>query len=145
MYPKLTRSMPTIRVTTALIMVVAAPSCTKDLIFATHTTLGVEVKGKDGIPTSVMLAYERYEGAIIPVQPGDENASAHSVLGSINATQKPFAVSVKQVFATGEAADIAAKTEKNAADDGKRGPLSNALDAAAAEIGTRTEGSSDNG
>ena len=139
---------PTVRLTAMLIVVIPVAGCTKDLVFATYTTVGVEVTGMDGIPTSVKLAYKRFEGAIIPVDPTDEDSPAHSVLATINTKQVGFGVHVNQVFATGEAARLAAEAEKNAALEGERGPMSNALSAAAEEIKKAkkpVEGGSNNG
>ena len=102
--------------------------CAKDLLFMTYTTLGVELTGQGNIPTSVRLAYKRFEGAVIPVDP-KTGAEALSVLASIDAEQSLWTVRVNEVFATGEAAKTAATTESMYAAAGEPGPVAAAIEA----------------
>ncbi len=90
-----------------LVPALLLPGCARDLIFTTYTTVGVEVKGTNNIPTAMRLAYKRFEGAIVPVQL-NKPGNAHSIFAGMEVKQHGFRVQVAQVFATGEAAILAA-------------------------------------
>lgn len=86
--------------------------CGRDLIFTTYTTVGVEVKGVNNIPTALRLGYKRFEGAVVPVDlkardAQEKHLPAHSIFAGMEVEQKAFGVRVAQVFATGEAAKAA--------------------------------------
>lgn len=105
--------------------------CARNLLFSTYTTLGFELQARGTMPTALRLAYKRFEGAIIPVDVGDVTVpEAHSVLASFDANQTWFqGIRITQVFATGAAAELAARTEREAAEKGMRGPISSLVHA----------------
>jgi hypothetical protein len=88
-----------------LALVVAATlgaGCKNRLVFATHTSLGLDVSGTAQVPDKVSLSYNRYEVAIVPRK---TNGEAHSVFGGMDADMKFFGgQTIKQTFATGKAA-----------------------------------------
>ncbi len=99
-----------------IVLAAMGTGCGRDLVFTTYTTLGVEIKGVNNVPTSLRLAYKRFEGAIIPVDlkatDHDDNqahAPAHSIFAGMDVQQGGFGVKVAQVFASGKAATNAAK------------------------------------
>lgn len=106
-------------------------------MFATYTMFGVEIKGEGITPTAIRLAYKRFEGAVVPVDASaKDDVKAHSVLAGIQAEQDLWVVRINQVFATGEAARIAATTEVAAAKAKTTGPIGSALSAVRREGGT---------
>lgn len=109
-----------------VILLLPLAGCARNLIFSTYTTIGFELKGESEIPTSVRLAYKRFAGAVVPVDPQLDDP-AHSVVAIIDAEQSWWRVRVNQVFATGAAADQAAHTEKNAAAAQMPGPIASAV------------------
>jgi len=96
-------------------LVICVSGCGRHLIFTTYTTIGVEVKGVNNVPTALRLAFKRFEGAVVPVDPSerDENGNEremHSVVSGLDFKQSAFRTQVAQVFATGDAATIAASS-----------------------------------
>ncbi len=80
--------------------------CKDRLVFVTHSSVGLDVSGTAQLPNKVSFSFERYEGAIVPRK---TNGEAHSVYGGMDADMTWFSGhSIKQTFATGEAAKIAA-------------------------------------
>src|SRR6266853_2803628 len=83
--------------------------CQHRLVFTTQTSIGLDVSGTVNYPNKVSLSYNRYEGAIVPRKTGRGN-DAHSVYGALDADMAfglPPRYSIKQIFATGEAAKLA--------------------------------------
>jgi hypothetical protein len=79
-----------------------AAGCRNRLVFATHTSLGLDVSGTAQVPNKVSLSYNRFEAAIVPRK---TNGEAHSVYGGMDADVKFFeGHTIKQTFATGKAA-----------------------------------------
>jgi hypothetical protein len=79
--------------------------CAKRLVFATQTSLGLDVSGTAQVPNKVSFSYNRFEGAIVPRK---TNGEAHSVFGGMDADINFFdSHTIKQTFATGKAAMIA--------------------------------------
>lgn len=86
--------------------------CKNHVLFATHSSLGLDVSGTEEIPNKVSFSYDRYEAAIVPRK---SNGEAHSVLGGMDADVTWFhGHSIKQTFATGEAAALASHGDTNA-------------------------------
>lgn len=95
----------------------------KRVVFATKTQLGLDVSGTAQVPDKVSFTYGRFEGAIVP---RSINGDAYSVYGGLDADVNFFGdQTIKQVFATGDAAIIAADSSKTNATDanleGKKG------------------------
>jgi hypothetical protein len=79
--------------------------CRQRLVFATHTSLGLDVSGTAQYPNKVSLSHNRYEAAIVPRKADGE---AHSVFGGLDSDISFWKGSIiKQTFATGEAANLA--------------------------------------
>jgi hypothetical protein len=91
------------------------------LFFGTHTAVGVDVSGTVGVPDSVSFGYRRREVAIVPPK---KDGTARSVLGAIDADLGVGEARIKQLFATGEAAKIAAST-KPFGDDARKAVVQN--------------------
>lgn len=70
-------------------------------VFATSTNLGIDADAKAG---KIALGYDRTEGFVGPGYP--ENGTAPSVFGFIESDQAVFTPKVKQLYATGAAADL---------------------------------------
>jgi hypothetical protein len=102
-----------LKIAAVSLIVLAAAGCSqldKRVVFATKTNLGLDVSGTAQVPDKVSFTYGRFEGAIVP---RSENGDPYSVYGGLDADVNFFGdQTIKQVFATGEAAIIAA-------DDGK--------------------------
>lgn len=78
----------------------------KRVVFATKTNLGLDVSGTAQYPDKVSFTYGRYEGAIVP---RGDSGEEYSVYGALDADVRFFgAHTIEQVFATGEAAKVAA-------------------------------------
>lgn len=91
------------------------------VVFATHTSYGVDVSGTAAVPDHVSLSYSRREIAIVPRK---TNGDAHSVLGGMDSDVHWWNGSlISQTFATGEAARIAAARTR---DDASTQALSSA-------------------
>jgi hypothetical protein len=75
-------------------------------VFATSTNLGIDADAKTG---TVTLGYGRTEGFVGPGYP--KNGTAPSVFGFIESDQSVFTPAVKQLYATGSAADLVTAVE----------------------------------
>lgn len=97
---------PTFTLLTALgLAALVAGGCSNKLVFATHTSYGLDVSGTAEIPNRVSFSYNRQETAIVPRKTDGE---AHSVFGGLDSDIHWWEGAViKQTFATGEAAKIA--------------------------------------
>ena len=98
----------TFNIALPVVAVLLVTGCATDremLFFGTHTAIGVDVSGTVGAPDSVSLGYRRNEVAIVPPK---SDGSARSVLGAIDADLGIGEARVKQLFATGDAAVLAA-------------------------------------
>lgn len=98
-----------------LVLLLCFTACTKSLIFATGTMVGIDVKTVEGGQQTANVGYERIEGAVMPVRKsdGELRQEAYSTLsifdmdtgslftGAFTTTQ------IRQVFATGKAAQDA--------------------------------------
>lgn len=79
------------------------------LVFATQTSIGMDVSGTSEMPNHVSFSFDRYEAAIVPRK---TNGEAHSVFGGMDADMRWFGPhTIKQTFATGDAAKIATMAE----------------------------------
>ncbi len=101
---------PTAAWTATALAALALAGCRSDhLIFTTTTKVGVELSATDGVPTSAVLGYKRFEGAIVPVedpQSGAQADEAASVFAAIDMDNRWLGgLDLFQVFATGEAAN----------------------------------------
>ena len=87
--------------------------CAHRLFFATKTSIGMEVSGTSQMPDKVSLSTSRYEGAIVP---RSTNGEPYSVYGGLDADLKwfPPKYTIRQTFATGKAAQIAAGDTQSA-------------------------------
>ncbi|MCP5520440.1 MAG: hypothetical protein H7A46_02680 [Verrucomicrobiales bacterium] len=89
--------------------------CSNKVVFATHTSLGLDVSGTAEVPDHVSLSYDREEAAIVPRK---ADGQAHSVYGGLDTDISWWHGSViKQTFATGEAAKIATNPETEVSTD----------------------------
>jgi hypothetical protein len=82
--------------------------CASRLFFATKTSIGLEASGTSQMPDKVSLSFSRYEGAVVP---RSTNGEPYSVYGGLDADLKwfPPKYTIRQTFATGNAAQIAAE------------------------------------
>lgn len=104
-------------ISTALLV---AGCAAKTLVFTTYTNLGLDVSAANGSPTKAVFGYKRFEGAVIPVDPSKRtktDGDAMSVFAAIDLTNGWLSgLSVLQIFATGDAAESAAKNPEAFAD-----------------------------
>ncbi len=112
------------------VVVVAMFGCSsRNLYFGTATQIGLDVSGTSQVPNRVSLGYGRVETAYVP---NKTDGTAHSVMGALDSDITWFSGQrIKQIFATGEAAQNAAggvygaggvvACQKESADD--RAPL----------------------
>lgn len=104
---------PTVYLSIAAAGVLLATGCSNKVVFATHTSLGLDVSGTAEIPDHVSFSYAREEAAIVPRKSDGE---AHSVFGGIDSDISWWHGSIiKQTFATGEAAKIATREDARTA------------------------------
>jgi hypothetical protein len=105
--------MKTLTIVAASLIVLAFAGCSqldKRVVFATKTNLGLDISGTAQVPDKVSFTYGRFEGAIVP---RSHNGDPYSVYGGLDADVNFFGdQTIKQVFATGEAAIIAADEGK---------------------------------
>lgn len=86
--------------------------CSNRVLFTTQTSLGLDVSGTAQVPNKVSLSYNRYEAAIVPRK---SDGDSHSIFGGMDADIGFFRGStIKQTFATGEAAKLATEPEPTA-------------------------------
>lgn len=85
-------------------LIFTAGCANESLFFATKTSVGIDISASNGSPRA-NIGYDRTEAAIVPAKP---DGSAHSVLGGLDADLSFNQVRIKQIFATGKAADLAA-------------------------------------
>ncbi|MBI5938694.1 MAG: hypothetical protein HY850_12720 [Betaproteobacteria bacterium] len=85
-------------------LVFTAGCATESLFFSTKSSIGIDVSATNGAPRA-NIGYDRTEVAIVPAK---ADGDAHSVLGGIDADLSLNQVRIKQLFATGEAAKLAA-------------------------------------
>lgn len=103
--------MKTLYVFALMTAVVLITGCKNRLVFVTQTSAGLDISGTANYPNKVSFSYSRYEGAIVPRKTAGSNQS-HSVYGGMDSDVKfalPPKYRIDQVFATGEAAALAAK------------------------------------
>lgn len=95
--------------------------CTPRVFFATKTSIGMEVSGTAQMPDKVSLSTSRYEGAIVP---RSANGQPYSVYGGMDADMKwfPPKYTIRQTFATGNAAQIAAGAKSVSSADKNSNP-----------------------
>lgn len=109
---------------TARIIVAAAALCavtgcsTRRLVFTTYTKVGLDVSTTDGNTPNGVFGYKRFEGAIIPYQPDPTGSKdAASVFAAMDVDNRWFGgLTIRQLFATGDAAVTAAGTPNALAD-----------------------------
>jgi|GEM_PF-6144452 len=88
------------------LLAVLVSGCAHNLYFGTATSVGLDVAGTTKIPSKIAFAYDRSEIAIVP---DNQEGDAHSVFASLDSEWTWFnGFFVKQNFATGQAAEIAA-------------------------------------
>ncbi len=85
-------------------LIFTAGCASESLFFSTKTSVGIDISATNGSPRG-NIGYDRTEAAIVPAK---ADGSAHSVLGGLDADLSLFDVRIKQIFATGKAADLAA-------------------------------------
>ncbi len=95
-------------------LVALCPGCASNLYFGTSTSVGLSVVGTGKIPTKVSFAHDRTETAIVPVDAAGKVHSTFAALDSEWTWMNGFII--KQQFATGRAADIAAQSSFVAAE-----------------------------
>ena len=79
--------------------------CKSRVVFATHSSIGLDASGTAEFPNRVSFSFYRYEAAIVPRK---TDGQAHSVYGGLDADVTWFSGhTIKQTFATGEAAKLA--------------------------------------
>jgi hypothetical protein len=112
------RLIPVVLATITLAGCASAP-----LVFTTKTSMGLDVSGTAQMPDKVSFSYSRFEGAIVPRK---SNGQAQTVYGGLDSDMTFFhGQTIKQTFATGNAAILAARgtpprttaTTTNAAND----------------------------
>jgi len=92
----------------ALILLLALGGCAPDRgVFATSTNIGIDA---DATAAKVVIGYDRTEGFIGPSYP--QAGTAPSVVGFIDANQNVFDPKIRQLYATGEAAEIVTRSDK---------------------------------
>src|SRR5688572_11599626 len=91
----------------------SSAGCANRLFFATKTSMGLEVSGTSQMPDKVSFSSSRYEGAIVP---RSINGDPYSVFGGLDADVQwfPPVYTIRQTFATGHAARIAAGDDAEA-------------------------------
>lgn len=78
---------------------------TDHLIFTTYTKVGLDMTVAEGTPTEAVFGYKRFEGAIVPVDPDEEDAEVPSIYAGVCVENSwIYGLEVGQVFATGESA-----------------------------------------
>lgn len=89
----------------AIPLIFTAGCANESLFFGTKTSIGIDISATAGSP-SANLGYERTEIAIVPPK---QDGNAHDVLGGIDADLSlANGVRIKELFATGRAARLAA-------------------------------------
>ncbi len=110
--------------TLAAVLVVGAsvPACNGNLVFATATTTGLEIGARADDTMTLVFGYDRAELASIPVAEKSDASPTHdaySVFGSFDLKYTRYGddsgIKLRQVMATGMAAQNAAKNPKFAA------------------------------
>lgn len=87
---------------------IALSGCSNNLYFGTSTSVGLSVTGTSKVPTKISFAHDRSEVAIVP---DDSAGNAHSTFAALDSEWTWFnGFVIKQHFATGDAADEAAKS-----------------------------------
>lgn len=97
-----------------LLAITAGCASDQHLVFTTSTKFGVDITAADGSTTGLMFGYKRFEGAYVPVDPNhvdDEgNPDMPSLLAVLDLENGWLSgVDVFQLFATGTAAELAAR------------------------------------
>ena len=91
--------------------VIVLSGCSKNLYFGTSTSVGMDVSGTTKIPSKVSFSFNRAEVAIIPT---NSDGNTHPVFASLDSEWTWFnGFMIKQIFATGKAADIASNKDKD--------------------------------
>ena len=95
--------MPKLLVRLALLLPLALGGCAQlgYGVFATSTNIGIDADATAG---KVVLGYDRTEGFIGPAYP--QAGTAPSVVGFIDSNQNVFDPKVRQLYATGDAAEL---------------------------------------
>ncbi len=95
--------MPRLLLSVALLLPLALAGCAnpKYGVFATSTNLGIDADATAG---KVVIGYDRTEGFVGPGYP--KTGTAPSVFGFIESDQNVFNPKVRQLYATGSAADL---------------------------------------
>ncbi len=101
--------MPRSLLNVALLLPLALVGCAnpKYGVFATSTNLGIDADATAG---KVVIGYDRTEGFVGPGYP--KTGTAPSVFGFIESDQNVFNPKVRQLYATGSAADLVTQTEQ---------------------------------
>lgn len=109
-----------------IVVLLSGSGCSRRLIFATHTSLGLNISGTAQMPNKVALDYSRYEVALVPRQ---TNGEAQPVYGGLDADISLLRGNhiIREAFATGDAAEVAAEAKsfnevKGQATEGKGTP-----------------------
>jgi|GEM_PF-2300121 len=93
------------------VALLAAGCSHNKLIFTTRTSAGLDVSGTSEMPNKVSFTYNRQELSIVPRK---TNGDAHSVYGGMDADVGWWSgTTIKQTFATGQAAEYASGGTKD--------------------------------
>jgi len=109
---------------TACLTVILAACTTDHLAFTTYTKVGLDISSIEKAPAQMTFGYKRYEGAIVPVgvdnsqvavRNGDPKTKLPNDVASVYAemfidNSWLRGLTIKQKFATGEAANQAANS-----------------------------------
>ncbi|WP_291982989.1 hypothetical protein [Candidatus Accumulibacter sp. ACC005] len=98
------------------ILVVAACAAPDHVLFVTKTSIGIDLDSK---PASASLAYDRVEGYMGPRY---DNGEIPPVIASVKSDGAIFNPRIRQVYATGDAAEIVVKARADPAPSTERGP-----------------------
>lgn len=90
-----------LRITVVCFVFISGCSTVDKAVFVTKTS--ISVLDVDSTPSEVSFAYDRTEGFI---GPNYQNGSVPSVVGSFRSSGEIFNPKIKQVYATGEAANL---------------------------------------
>ncbi|MEF8731682.1 MAG: hypothetical protein V5B40_07170 [Candidatus Accumulibacter meliphilus] len=98
------------------ILVVAACAAPDHVLFVTKTSIGIDLDSK---PASASLAYDRVEGYIGPRY---DNGEIPPVIALVKSDGAIFNPRIRQVYATGDAAEIVVKARADPLQSSERGP-----------------------
>jgi hypothetical protein len=106
-----------VTVTLTVCSVLALAGCADHVLFVTKTSLGIDF---DSQPASASIAYDRIDGYIAPRY---DNGEIPAVVASVKSDGGIFNPQIRQIYATGDAAEIVVEARANPAKtENKEGP-----------------------